>query len=645
MKFKKYHESKNLFNLSAYSSAALTNCAIAVIDDILTQTNSGKLARSAWKIDDLQVGADYTMSVTINNPDETECQIRIYDSANSTVIIASTASKATSITLYATFTAQTTTHYVRLYSNTSTTTANTYSVEFSEIMLNSGSEALPYEPYSSEVWHDTPYYIHKTDTDTFTTLPAVLYPTGTTATVGLKGQAVQSSTPSPTSPVMPQGTGERTGNLFDYTITQGSFAIETGNEQSSPYRVRTNMPDFKLPAGTYTINVDGADDIVIYCYDDNGYVQSASFTGWAPTPRTFTLSSSLYVRFAFRFGNNATISPSNINYVMLNTGSTALPYEPYGFEISISSAGQTTPVYLGEVQTTREIRKRVLTGEEDWIQAVSSLKVYRINIPGYLREMVNTPICTHYKGIAPVIGTEGLKDLETAFLLSSSGNNYYYIRDDRFNNANDFKSYLQQQYSAGTPVIVWYVLAAEKTGIVNEPLMKIGDYADTVSNITIPVTAGTNTLSVGTTVQPSEVTVNYKGWHPVQNVHEKSKNLFDKDNTTPVSLYYQEQREIIATNQYVVSIIIPVSPNTTYTFNNSTGNRNRICETETIPEMNDTVINYISSDNNASITLTTSNDTHYILWWVGYQQAYSDIADTLSVNLGSEALPYEPYWK
>ena len=88
----------------------------------------------------------------------------------------------------------------------------------------------------------------------------------------------------------------------------------------------------------------------------------------------------------------------------------------------------------------------------------------------------------------------------------------------------------------------------------------------------------------------------------------QTANLFDK-NTTPVSLYYNTQMGVIASDQNVVSIIIPVSPNTTYTFNNSAGNRNRICETETLPKMNDTVINYIASDGNVSITLTTSNDT------------------------------------
>ena len=38
-----------------------------------------------------------------------------------------------------------------------------------QTMLNSGGIALPYEPYSSEVWHDISYYIYKTDIDTITT--------------------------------------------------------------------------------------------------------------------------------------------------------------------------------------------------------------------------------------------------------------------------------------------------------------------------------------------------------------------------------------------------------------------------------------------------------------------------------------------
>ena len=77
----------------------------------------------------------------------------------------------------------------------------------------------------------------------------------------------------------------------------------------------------------------------------------------------------------------------------------------------------------------------------------------------------------------------------------------------------DFVQYLRDEYSAGTPVTIWYVLNTETTGIVNEPLCKIGDYADTlaIGSGIIPTTRGENTLTVETDLQPSEITITYRG--------------------------------------------------------------------------------------------------------------------------------------
>jgi len=72
------------------------------------------------------------------------------------------------------------------------------------------------------------------------------------------------------------------------------------------------------------------------------------------------------------------------------------------------------------------------------------------------------------------------------------------------------KAYLASEYAAGTPVTVWYVLETPTEGIVNEPLYKIGDYADELTTTTpIPTAKGSNTLTVDTTVQPSEVSITY----------------------------------------------------------------------------------------------------------------------------------------
>lgn len=237
-----------------------------------------------------------------------------------------------------------------------------------------------------------------TATDTITTLPAVIHPTGTTATVGLKGNTLQSSIPSPTSPIMPQGCGD----------------LETSGAKAGQYK------------------------------------------------------------------------------------------------IPISSANTTTPVYLGAVETTRKIKKLVLTGEEDW-------KPWSSGQPDieryYYKWGKTTPydyglICTHL----PFIKEDG--NYEHIRLGGSNREDFIiFISRTIAPIVTDFKSYLAQQYAAGTPVCVWYVLATEETGIVNEPLRKIGDYADTVSGISIPTITGKDTFDVETTLKPSEVSLSYTGWH------------------------------------------------------------------------------------------------------------------------------------
>ena len=202
--------------------------------------------------------------------------------------------------------------------------------------------------------------------------------------------------------------------------------------------------------------------------------------------------------------------PIKYESIMLNTGSTALPYEPYGYKLTISSANTTTPVYLGEAQTTRKVKKLVLTGEETWTAESTMFYCY---ISEAIIENYYPLLCSHYKygsSYNEVQTTDNTITISTRILL----------HDSACANASALKTFLRQQYAAGTPVTVWYVLATEQTAVVNEPLMRIGNYADKISNISIPVTAGGDTISVGTTVQPSEITVNYKGWHPVTDVHE-----------------------------------------------------------------------------------------------------------------------------
>lgn len=523
---------------------------------------------------------------------------------------------------------------------------------FSQGMLNSGSTALPYEPYSSEVWHDIPHYVHKTDTDTITTLPAVLYPTGTTATVGLKGQTVQSSTPSPDSPVMPQGCGERTGNLYPLDASKlyvgriendGTIDYEIGTitvgVNSVTYEANATWRGFytdfiqvneneKL---TFSPNDSSAISWACCCYDENDNFLGKASSQSTASIRIFTLlTGTKKVRMSVT-GFNTTYT---ILRPMLNTGSTALPYEPYGYKIPISSANTTTSVYLGEVETTRRIQKVVFTGsaDETWNGDSLDNKMRYYPTPMITNGVPLTEAISTHFAFGGFNANSGANGTITGTNSSSAYRMYFWSSD--YATVDAWKSYLAQQYAAGTPVTVWYVLATEETGIVNEPLMKIDTYADEVSNVSIPVTAGGDTLSVDTTVQPSEVTVAFHGWHPVADVHEKSKNLFDKST---------------AVDGYGVD--------------NNSGNLFRSAALSASDYIN------ISSESYIRATYITSGVANqygafydenktYISGYSGYSNAIAvpqnavytritartEYIDEFMLNVGSSALPYEPYW-
>lgn len=365
-----------------------------------------------------------------------------------------------------------------------------------------------------EKWFDINHYIMGTDTDTITT-PADIYANDTTATVGLKGDMSQSSTPTPTNPIQPSECGERTGNLFDYSAITTGYRIQWIN--GATYVDDTAIMSDYIPVteGDYTLNIN----LIII-----GYAADKSYIGvyrsdetWEKLPSgmfsSFTVLSNTNVEFV-RLLTYGTYDPIT-DALMLNSGSTALPYEPFGVKIPISSGNTTTPVYLGEVETTRKIRKLVFDGTEDWKKFSNSNYTFEYN--PYSR--IINGLCSHY---AKYYGANFDK-IDGIYL---SNTNAFIITDLRFTTLTDFKAYLAAQYAAGTPVTVWYVLATPKTGILNEPLRKIGDYADTVSNVSIPTIAGANTISVDTTLQPSEVTVNYKGWHPVADVHERNNGAW-----------------------------------------------------------------------------------------------------------------------
>ena len=332
----------------------------------------------------------------------------------------------------------------------------------------------------------------------------------------MSGNGQQTGTPSPDNIIMPTFCGVRAGNLappltewVDGYINSATGTINDPSatqEKTSAFiaisdatKITISYEHGNLPStGTSTSTSAWT---AVGWYDNTKTFISRTVSNAGGLSNTHTApSGAAFVRISFRtFGETGNI--------MLNLGSTALPYEPYGYKIPITCAGQTTPVYLGQTQTVRKVKKYEFTGNENFnIDECLRFNIFISNIKPISGGRKGRSYCSHYECL---YNSEPYDDDWNNVYYQSGGTLYFH--DKRFTVVNDFKSYLAAQYAAGTPVTVWYVLANETTGIVNEPLCKIGDYADELhsedAGVSIPTTKGQNTLTVDTELQPSSVSL------------------------------------------------------------------------------------------------------------------------------------------
>lgn len=367
------------------------------------------------------------------------------------------------------------------------------------IMLNEGSTALPYQPYIG--WQHS---LRKLTTAT-EAVENPLYADGTAITsYTIKGNTVQSGTPTRSNPVDVNGVGERTENLWDEDYT---------NISSDIYYKPVYVGDFEIVTVSSTIPLSSQNFASLFAL--GGQQSSGASTGdnGVYSGRSMSVHPvDGYITIAYRNANG--VNPQDYD-TMVNKGRTALPYEPYGYEIPISNGQTTTPMYLTEQlmkigdtadslvsdgTVSYNIRKYVLTGDEN-IEVLSSGQA-PIRISGlYFRRPAYTDctwLCTHYPCV-PNSASWGSYDY-CLTVSTQDSDSQMRIRDINYNSgtASDFKAYLAAQYAAGTPVTIWVVLST-RTEQVTAP--------------SIPTADGANSITVDTTVQPSEFTATWTGWH------------------------------------------------------------------------------------------------------------------------------------
>ena len=357
--------------------------------------------------------------------------------------------------------------------------------------------------YSSGSWVTVPYRKYETATDTITSLPKTIIGDGQPiSSYTIKGNMSQSGTPTPSNPVYPAETGDKTANLFDKNAATIGYYVSSSTGdlvQNSPSMASDYIP---IEQGQqYYWNDPTSRGNAGAFYDSN----KTYISGWSSSPTKYVFTApngASYVRL--------TATASNIDNLQLNRGEAALDYEPFGYKIPILSNGTTYPAYLAEpirkINTyadslassgtvSRSIKQVAFTGQEEWEHYGSSVFWTKVENNGVLvngNGLSNSYIYNPTTSNVPTTIENGECGL-------TSSNGRVYIKNTNYANATAFKQYLADRYSAGTPVTVWYVLATATTETFTAP--------------SIPTSGTAQTFDVDTTLAPSEVSLTYHGWH------------------------------------------------------------------------------------------------------------------------------------
>ena len=199
---------------------------------------------------------------------------------------------------------------------------------------------------------------------------------------------------------------------------------------------------------------------------------------------------------------SSTPSPQNPVYPS-ETGDLVASGEHAGeYAIPITCGGTTSTIYLQEPirkigdyadvaglsigGATRRLKKIVLTGDEDFSTEYIN-NVHRLSFDitaGALGNLVPC-ICSHY--------AYNYGFVNNTCYVGTTRTKFYIIDNLHATSQSEFSQFAADQYANGTPITIWYVLQTP----TSEPA--------TIPQITTE--KGSNTFSIGTTLQPTSVSV------------------------------------------------------------------------------------------------------------------------------------------
>lgn len=260
------------------------------------------------------------------------------------------------------------------------------------------------------------------------------------------------------------------GTLVEAAAGSNAFSI-IGNWTANYSAYDTSIEYIKLKAGTYTLsihNVKGScteGSLALVAGNTNPKKTKAKIQLKNETSKTFTLEEESICRISVEYNVGCTFNNFEFN-VMLNKGSQA-PYIPYQEQAEYFPLSKGQKLMEGSYLADdgiHHVRKQVvLTGTENWNLYLNQTKTFMLSISPWSY----SGVCTHYQGII-----SSFFDVKAGIYLSSSA--MVIISDPRFSTVEEFKTYLAEQYSAGTPVTFEYIMITNNSKIVK----KIVPYTD-----------------------------------------------------------------------------------------------------------------------------------------------------------------------
>jgi hypothetical protein len=349
----------------------------------------------------------------------------------------------------------------------------------------------------------------------------------------ISGNTVQNGTPTPSNPVDVNGCGE-------YDSVSGTYYISISGDTTE----LIDLHDFdrgtlrcSIVATAYHVNQAPLVNVITQANIPNAMIISIkSATTYQVRFKTNNteISNDDYVRIAFinkfvkgaivydvytwqKGGNDDKlrndkeyyVTMDNTNYRYLVVQSNLSPFSMFDY-FSIHEVSSV--IRFSSYPTTRQIKKLVLDGTENWSEKPCNVG-YRFVILITSAMQSDTTIgvrsiCTHQI----LVATGETYNKLRAYTISGTSELIMTLNGDT--RLASWKSWLAAQYAADTPVTIWYVLATPETAVVNEPLMKIGGYADTLSmeqaGVSIPTLNGQTVVDVETTLKPSKMYIKYK---------------------------------------------------------------------------------------------------------------------------------------